>query len=235
MSDDIFNTDNADTTDEWAQPVAATEAPPAEEAFSLDLSENAFGAEFKRIPIGQPIELEVLDAEIKLSKAKNRMFVVSLRVLGDAWGKNRQFRQYIVLSGGDENGKGSTMFSAIPNLAALGTPLVFSDGTPLTSQSQARKTMRALVSAGKEAKVVPPQPQAMVGKIVWATIKEHQEDHRGETDDAGNVKVWERIGNFLPATHDTVRAYQAFIAGGGDPEDFLDSQKSDEDEGPTYS
>lgn len=234
MSDDIFNTDNADTTDEWAQPVAA-EAVPTEEAFSLDLGENAFGAEFKRIPVDQPLELEVLDAKLQFSKAGNRMFVVAVRVLGDAWGKNRQFRQYIVLSGGDKNGKGSTMFSAIPNLAALGTPLVFSDGTPLTSQSQARKTMQALKAAGQEAKVTPPQPEAMIGLTTWATIKEHQEDHKGAKDEHGNVKVWERIGNFLPATHTTVVAYQAYIAGGGEPEDFLSSQESDADTGPTYS
>lgn len=236
MSEDIFNTDNADTSDEWAQPVAEPQAP-AEDAFSLDLGENAFGVEFKRIPIGQPLQFEVVDAVQKYSKAGNFMFEVHVRVKGDDWGKNRQFRQYIVLSGGDKTGKGSTMFSAIPNLAALGTPLTLPDGTALTSQSQARKAVAALRAAGKNAKITPPQAQAMVGKDVWATIKEHQEDHRGETDDEGNIKVWERIGNFLPATHKTVVAYQGYIAGGGTAENFLDQHEEEDgvSSGPMYS
>jgi len=233
MSEDIFNS-NADNTSEWAMPVA--DAPDSGEApFSLDLSEEAFGAEFSRIPIGQPLHCEVVDAEFKYSKSGNAMYVVSLRVLGDDWGKNRQFRQYIVVSKGDENGKGSTMFRAIPALSILGTPLRFEDGTALTSQKQARATVRELVAAGKSTRIVPPTPESMVGKTVWTKIDKHEDDHKGATDDNGNIKKWERIDGFLPDTHDLVTEYQGFVAGGGKAADFLASQESGEDSGPMYS
>jgi hypothetical protein len=239
-NEDIFSdaalSAQADTSSDWS--VSDTDD---DDELSLDLSIESFGTEYKKLPVGAVLKLEVHEAETRFSKSGNAMYSLVLKVVGetDTWGKNRQFYENIVLSDGSGSTR-STMFSTIPNLYAIGTPLRFaSDGQELTSEKASRKLTVERKEAGISTKVLAPRPEAMVGRVVWARVAKYEEDYQKRTDADGNVKKYARLGPLLREDNAKVQQYIAYMANGGKPEDFPayaeEQKKAKQSSGPAYS
>lgn len=190
---------------------AATPAPQveaSEDEFTLDLSDAAdFGSEYPVMPRGTYARVTVYNAEQKLSRAGNNMYVLTLAVEDEEkWGKNRKLRVFLTLST-------KALRFSLPMLAALQAPMqVFSvnratgqptgtiQRTGVASVKEA-KDLSSGLDASEMLRFAPPPAHMLEGKTAVAKMGEPRQD------DNDDEKFWDSVDTLVSATDPKAVAY----------------------------
>jgi hypothetical protein len=143
----------------------------------LDLSgDDLSSGGYKLIPVGTWVKVSIYEAVVKPSKsAKNEgkpVYHITLKVMGDAHGKNRQFKIYAPLWSG-------AFFTAFRIFRALG----FETPKP--------------PAAGERTQFKVPGKSKLLGRVLGAKVSKHEQSDR--TDDDGNPFINERLGAYMSA------------------------------------
>lgn len=140
----------------------------------LDLSgDDLSSGGYKLIPVGTWVKVSIYEAVVKPSKsAKNEgkpVYHITLKVMGDAHGKNRQFKIYAPLWSG-------AFFTAFKLFKALG----FNIPKP--------------PAQGERINFKVPGPGKLLGQTLEAKVTKHEPGNT--TDDDGNPRLFERFDAF---------------------------------------